>query len=310
VTTYPLVDVSKWKVTSIEASGVEEKLWLEDGDGAAWLYKGVTRHETEDRGIWDQREHAAERIATDLAVQLAIPCARTELATINETENRPGTISRDVAPTDPSKWELQPGAVLLTERDPGFAPNSDNRTGHTLEAIADALSDVYSPPGFTVPDGFGAFDVFVGYLVFDALIANQDRHEENWAILLAPSPTPDRHLAPSFDHGSCLGYNVLDTRIETYLASDQVELWARKGCAHRFERRASDAKPLNLVQFAHLALTMAGPAAREHWLGRLELLSEGEMDESVDRMAGLSQPTATFCKRVLVVNRRRLLDEG
>lgn len=30
--------------------------------------------------------------------------------------------------------------------------------------------------------GFAAFDQFCGYLLLDALVANRDRHEENWAF--------------------------------------------------------------------------------------------------------------------------------
>ena len=31
-----------------------------------------------------------------------------------------------------------------------------------------------------------AVDVFVGYLMFDAWIANTDRHHENWALVVSP----------------------------------------------------------------------------------------------------------------------------
>jgi serine/threonine protein kinase HipA of HipAB toxin-antitoxin module len=48
----------------------------------------------------------------------------------------------------------------------------------------------------------GADDVFLGYLMLDAWIANLDRHHENWGLVLTKDITG--HLAPSYDHASSL----------------------------------------------------------------------------------------------------------
>jgi hypothetical protein len=52
-------------------------------------------------------------------------------------------------------------------------------------------------------------DVFVGYVMLDALIAKQDRHHENWAAIRERERTS---LAPMFDHGSTLVRNEPDTK--------------------------------------------------------------------------------------------------
>ena len=52
-----------------------------------------------------------------------------------------------------------------------------------------------------------ASDLFAGYLMLDALIGNTDRHHENWAIIQAGR---QYCLAPTFDHASCLGFNLSD----------------------------------------------------------------------------------------------------
>jgi len=47
--------------------------------------------------------------------------------------------------------------------------------------------------------------------VLDALIGNTDRHHENWGILVKRTPTGRRRrIAPSFDHASSLGRELLD----------------------------------------------------------------------------------------------------
>lgn len=300
-TAYAVVDVGEWNVLRSEASGVEEKRWLEDENGAAWLYKGVTQHE-DDGKRWHQREHASERISTEIAKMLSVPCAHAELAIAGD---RIGTISRDVKL---DRWELQPGSVLLTERDPAFVAKTKERTGHSLDAIRGALLEVQPPPGAELPDSFDAFDAFVGFLMLDALIANQDRHEENWAVLLPPAPSDDRYLSPSFDHGSSLGYNVLSPRIQANLSSEWLQRWASRGKARRFEVPSGEDGPPDLVTFAHRGLAMAHGHARDHWLSRLTSLSPGQMDEAVDRMPSLSQAAASFCKELLAVNRRRILN--
>ena len=56
-----------------------------------------------------------------------------------------------------------------------------------------------------------AVEVFAGYLMLDAWIANQDRHHENWGLVIVfESEKPKIHLAPTFDHASSLGRNETD----------------------------------------------------------------------------------------------------
>ena len=55
--------------------------------------------------------------------------------------------------------------------------------------------------------GLSAFESFTGYLTFDALVGNTDRHHENWAVL-----TGSQSLAPTYDHGASLGFNASPAR--------------------------------------------------------------------------------------------------
>lgn len=62
-----------------------------------------------------------------------------------------------------------------------------------------------------------AFEAFTGYLVLDALVANQDRHEENWAVLRPLPGGGEVTLAGSYDHGSSLAFNLTDARRIPYV---------------------------------------------------------------------------------------------
>jgi len=52
--------------------------------------------------------------------------------------------------------------------------------------------------------------------LFDAWIANQDRHHENWGIITHKQCI---HLAPTFDHAASLGQNELDKKRKELLTT-------------------------------------------------------------------------------------------
>jgi len=93
----------------------------------------------------------------------------------------PGLLSYDLAPAG---RELQTGAVLIGEIDDRLVPRARERLGHKLTNIKSVLAPLEA---VGLPTGPSAFDQFCGYLVLDALVANRDRHEENWAVLRDPA---------------------------------------------------------------------------------------------------------------------------
>ena len=214
---YPVWDVSSWTVAGEEAAGGEEKAWLaEPGTGHLWLFTPVTTHDWRS----DQGEDWAERVVAEVATQLGLPCARVELA---EREGRRGSLSQNLCPPG---WELHHGSVVLAEVVPGYrqgALNPRGRPGHSVPNIQRALSGLQVPPGTDVPSDFDAFDVFAGYLMLDALVANRDRHDDNWAVLRPVVGTDLPALAGSYDHAGSLGYNLTDAERERHLREGTLQ---------------------------------------------------------------------------------------
>jgi hypothetical protein len=221
------MDVSSWRVRYEEPAGGDEKEWLTDPDGQNWLFKPVTEHRREG---FVQGENWSEKVSAEVAALLGVPCARVELAV---RSGRLGSISLDLKP---AAWQLQPGSVLLAQT-PDYIPGDKQRRGHSLVNIEHALEGFGPPPGATVPDSFTAFDVFAGFLVLDAWIANRDRHDENWAVLLPPPPDDATAgmLGGSYDHATSLGFNLQDADRERRLRDGTVRAWAMRGDAYRFE---------------------------------------------------------------------------
>lgn len=146
----------------------------------------------------------------------------------------------------------------------------------------------------------------------DAWVANQDRHDRNWAVLQRSDAPGPRRLAASFDHTSSLGFNLVDAERRRLLNSPGgVRLWSEKGRAYQFEHDpAAKRQTSTLCAVARQALQLAGGDAERLWLSRLSRVSANETADIVARVPGLSDIAATFILELLETNRRRLLDDS
>lgn len=292
-------DVTRWVIVEEETSGDTPKLWLaEPGTDPEvhWLFKAVTVKDGHVHG-----EDWAEKVASHLGAFLALPCATVALA---RWEAFDGCISRNLRPRS---CQMQPGRAQLEKYSaPGYVHRSKGKShpGHTLENIRAVLSGAFPPPDCALPFDGSAFDVFAGYVFFDAWIANQDRHDHNWSVLIpGTSPPGPTRLSGSYDHGSSLGFSLRDARCEEMLATEgAVERWCARGQALRLEGRP------NLVDAALEALELASAEARAHWPRQLERVADGDARRVMDRIPRMSDAQRSFAVKLLEVNRRRLLD--
>ena len=291
---YEVWNVSDWPVMFQETRGLDPKDWIapqeqvdRSSQAAWWLFKPVKVASYRRFDDW------AERLASELAGLIDLPAARVELARGLVDE---GIISRNVTPDG---WSLESGDTMLSEYDDYVTCASDdrprNRVGHNLTNIRSVLDGASGPPG-TTSEGWAAFDVFVGYLVFDAWIANTDRHAINWGVLTRDEDGGGA-LAATFDHGSALASGVKDEDLDL----TTIEAYAGKGFAHRFE----NGRKLPLVDLALAAETMGSPEATV-WRERVAALSAPELDAVIGRIDGMSGVRRTFLGSLLTTNQRRL----
>lgn len=288
--THHVLDVSDWEVRIVEPGGSDANVWLLDPEtGYHALFKPVVAKAGRRQG-----EDWAEKAVEQVARTMGVPSARIQMA---KRKDRSGLLSYDLAPEG---YDLHTGAVLVGAIDSRLVPRAKKRLGHNLVNIKAVLSRL---PAIAMPTGFTAFDQFCGYLVLDALVANRDRPEENWAVLR--SPTGDVTLAPSFDHGNSLGFNLEDRRRKIELDRDpDLAAWAERGTADRFE----EGRTITLVEFAHQALESGSSGVAEYWLGRLHGASPGGWEAVLRGIPEMSQVCLTFCIQLLKTNQRRLLD--
>ncbi len=189
---------------------------------------------------------------------------------------------------------------------PGFG-NSE----HTVERVIRVIrhTGTSPPPNHPLPSRVTtAAQVFIGYLLLDALIGNTDRHHENWGLV---GRMLQHSLAPTFDHASSLGRNEMDAkRAERLRTRDQgytVEAYADR-CTSAFYRNPSDRKPLRTVEAFRYAAALE-PEAADAWLDCLARLREADFREVLARVPRerISEVAREFATRILIHNRSRLL---
>ncbi|MGB7964118.1 MAG: HipA domain-containing protein, partial [Propionicimonas sp.] len=280
---FQVVDISDWAADSDEELGARDKLWVsstpredvpDEVPDALWKEGRPGDKVTEARAdLW------AEKIAAEIAALMGVPAAKADLA---ERGGVCGVLSWRMA------GALTHGNQLLSVVHADYQAQSKGRVaGYDLPSIERALE-----PYGGWDESLGAFDCFAGLLVLDALIANTDRHHENWGII-----EETRRLAPSYDHGASLGFNVRKPMRE------RPREYAAGGKSRHFPSR------LTLVDLAGEALGMVGAKVAAHWREAVARVDTGDLKEIIasvpeDWMSGVMR---TFVLELVIENRRRLL---
>ncbi len=300
---FPIVRVDRNKAETFEQLGTKPKLWFQNGDRRV-LFKAEERGTGED---W------AEKVACELCDLLGIPHVRYELA-FEIVEEKPGVVCDSFAPSTPA---LAHGNQLMLARDPRY-PKGDERKykvrEHTVPAVAEVVRSMKPPPSnwmTRVPEGVAsALDVFAGYTMLDAWIANQDRHHQNWGAIRDDDGT--LHLAPTFDHGASLARNLTDKerqgRLTTKDKLRQIGPFARRAISAFYAD--SGEKPLSTVA-AWRAFAALVPPAAAAWLDRLRAIERATVAAILDQVPAdrMSPVCREFTLGLAEENRKRLLNE-
>jgi hypothetical protein len=284
-----------YQLSQDETMGTKSKFWFEHPELDRCLYKHIRPNTGED---W------AEKVAEQICELLALPHANYELA---ETwSSNYGTVSLNFIPQGGT---LIHGNEILTPLVSNYPTyETYNASQHTIDVVLSAieLSQVQLPPDWDALEGIEtARDLFIGYILLDALIGNGDRHHENWGFVRSrQANSPDRlYLSPTYDHASCLGRELLDDRRKVR----SVESYAKK-CISAFYLDVNDSKPLRTFElFKELANRY--PTTAQVWLNRLAGISEENIDLILQAIPPerISSIAAKFARDILIFNQNRLL---
>ena len=210
---YPIVDVQPEWILGPEEMGSKTKFWYrQTEESAAWLFKYPQAN---------TGQHWAEKIAAEISGLLGIPHAKVELAVF---EGQQGSVTESFARGD---RELVHGNQMLARVVHDYDPKREfGQTSHTVANIWQVMDRVFVAP----EAARRAKRCIAEYLILDALIGNTDRHHENWGILRKRTGDGWKgFVAPSYDHASSLGRELLDVRRDRLLAENRVGGYAERG---------------------------------------------------------------------------------
>ncbi len=302
---FTIVDVNREKAEALEPLGTKRKYWFTDEHGRRMLFKAEERGTGED---W------AEKIACELASMLGLPHVHYELA--HEVDwCTPGVVCETFVQPPRS---LVLGNELLLDRDPNYPGNVERRykvREHTVGVVAEVIANCELPPADFChdlpPQVQTALDVFVGYVLFDAWIANQDRHHENWGAIRDGNYLL---LAPTFDHGAALARNLTDDerveRLSTRDTNRQMPAFVRRARSAFYENPTAT-KPLTTSD-AWQAFARMNRRAASAWLERLGAIQHRQVERKLAQVPPqrMSDVCRDFTFRLLDENRNRLVQEG
>jgi hypothetical protein len=294
---YPIIQIPDDAPELPEQQGTKTKYWLHR-DSRLYLFK-IGRANT--------GENWAEKVACELCKLLGLPHAHYELAV---WMNKKGILSETIVPPD---GHLVMGNELLAEIHSTYPKKQRYKVqDHTLGRIVALLSnpDILLPMNWQPPSNAiqNAVDVFLGYLLLDAWIANQDRHHENWGVI----HHGEIYLAPTYDHAASMGQNETDSkRKELLTTKDQgrhISRYIEKARSAIYLKKSEQKPLLTLVVFKQLATKR--PESARLWLQRLGDISPEQCQNVFNRIppSEISETAIKFSMRLLELNKKRLLE--
>lgn len=292
---YPIHNIEPEEY-DIESIGTKDKFWYCDKN-VDMLFKAAQSGNNSRLG-----EDWAEKIACELAELLKLPHAQYDLAICN---NLRGVVSPKFLSNGE---ELKLGNELLRP----FVGGNDS-TNPNIQYIDDVYrimcNEIVNPPHNAVLDENikTANHFFIGYLMFDVLIANQDRHNENWACIVDGS---QRRLAPTYDHGASLARNISDeerrNRLKSKDIGQQIVSFVKKAKSH-FQDKQTDKRLKLLDTFTEYA--QQEPCVMQAWLDRLNNIRDEQIQCIVYKVppALMSEVAKEFTYKLILENKSNLL---
>lgn len=236
-------DISDWQVMNhLQTGGTREKCWVMNLDDNS-LYFFKVSHKKE--AIDYRTEFWMEIIASKFGQSLGLNMLDYNIAQLG---NLLGCLSKKMCSDDEELVELM---RLLTAYDPTYNPAlKESQKRYTFSFVCESMKkrgvERHIPR-------------IIDVLVFDTLIGNQDRHQENWGFL---KPTINEvmkvkklfglrfkvraaswsiaQFAPIYDSGSCLARELQESRVAQMLKDEnQFDAYIRRG---RAELRWEDSK--------------------------------------------------------------------
>lgn len=250
----------------IEDMGSKPKFWFRYKE-EMWLFK---------RARPNTGEHWAEKVASEIATLLILPTHEVQIA---QAEGCMGCAVKSFL----KKGEiLVHGNELLAGAIKGYdKAKQRGQADHHFDNIVQTMEWFFSDKKVRERE----YLRIVGYFVFDALVGNTDRHHENWGMVIRSISIPpvevgadpqmkfQANLAPTFDHGSSLGRELLEDHARRLLVENNaIPRYIRKATGGIF-KDAQERKGLSPMALVEL-IAATYPDLMKPWQNRIAALQD------------------------------------
>jgi len=286
---YPVITIES--KDEIEQLGTKEKYWIYD----------VTTDEKKlfKIGRPNTGENWAEIVAYEIGKHIGLKVAIYELAVYGSKQ---GTVSTNFVQNDE---RLIHGNELLVKIDKSYPSDRFYKVReYKLDTVLSFIKILERAENIEIHN---ALDAFIGYIVFDCLIANQDRHHENWGLIVGLGKK--LRLTPSFDHASGFGCKVQEDEAKNRLnAKDKnytVEAFCTRAKTPFYDR---DSKQLSTIE----ACRVLAKHDRESfckWVEKIEKVEDSFYEEIFEKipMEFVNEYSKQFALEILKENTKRLI---
>ncbi len=269
----------------IEQLGTKEKFWVYK-EGKKLLFK-IGRENT--------RENLAEKAIYEIGKLLGINAAKYEFA---QYMGRYGVLS-PIFLKDGER--LIHGNELLLKFDSSYPKENFYKVKeYKISTVLDVINSL------KVFDDSALFS-FIGYLIFDAFTANQDRHHENWGIVLS-AHEGKISLAPTFDHAAGLGcrenIETIKKRFKTKDSRFTIEAFCNRAKTPFYENN----KKLSTLETIQVCQKFDN-AAVKFWIEKIlsvDFIKIDDIFSKIPKEFYNENIELEFSKKILEINRKRL----
>lgn len=113
-------------------------------------------------------------------------------------------------------------------------PDFDYEKGkqHNLKTIFDIFKSFNNDNRFKLQSDW--FKQFMCTLLFDSIIGNTDRHQDNWGVIVCKSENANQkiQIAPAFDNGTSLGHEILPQNFGKFKNPVPLQKYIERGTHH------------------------------------------------------------------------------
>lgn len=216
-------DISKWeKHEYLGTGGTRDKVVVENPDDNCLYYFKTSLIKKEKNYIY---EFWSEVIASEVGTLLGFDILEYNVAA-NDNQTL-GCLSKLMI--DTTVEQLDEGYKWIKRYQ--LAYDTEDRDAYTFQLIDDTLKNLFPNKKFT--------EKLISTIVLDCIIGNEDRHQENWGIIISnkettkatksifsrktPVPVSRYRFAPIYDSGSSLGRELREEKVNQML-TDTIQL--------------------------------------------------------------------------------------